>query len=317
LVRRIQCPKSTNGVSIAAVTEQGDILLSQPSAWGTTRSFIQHARLDVLEDIHRRRLLYGGKPLSLKRRDVIIVDDCIATGASVLAAIHAVKKESPRRIIVAAPFCSAEARHRLKGKCDELIVLHYPQTFTACAQFYINFPTVNDSEVIECCQRQRERSLMRSQKSPRRVQSGQSNSNTDLQGDLSLGASVMETRTRRHSRASSSSLTSSSCEEDVERKEEDLSGEELDRYFRVHHAQSWSALGSDEEERTCDEPEEKIPYSAHPTAATNVLVTHLIEMDLSGPTPDVDCEKHSEKTELTGLTRLTTPLFATKKGSLT
>src|SRR5688500_16383320 len=56
LVRRIPGPTSPHGVSIAAVTEQGDILLSQPSSWGVSRKYIERTRMSLLEDIGRRRL---------------------------------------------------------------------------------------------------------------------------------------------------------------------------------------------------------------------------------------------------------------------
>jgi len=235
LVRRIPGPTSTYGTSIAAVTEQGDILLSQPSSWGVSRKYIEVARGRMLEDISRRRLLYATKPLNLKRRDVILVDDAIATGASMLAAIHTVKKQRPRSITVASPYCSVEARQRLVEKCDELIILHIPSTFVACAQFYVNFHSVTDLDVLECIRAQRERIYRRD-------------------NEFVAEDSPDDDSTPRHQRGGSRNTSpsfTSSCDEDCERKE----GESDDASFRVHRATSWAATLTEDDEASAEQTE--------------------------------------------------------------
>ena len=260
LVRRIPGPTSKHGASIAAVTEQGDILLSQPSSWGVSRKYIECARVNMLEDIGRRRLLYSTKVFNLKRRDVIIVDDCIATGASMLAAIHSIKKRRPGRIIVAAPFCSMEAKHRLASKCDAMVVLHVPMVFMACAQFFSSFPPVTDLEVIDCLRAQKERRLAKQLDHDQ-----QHLRNLLLDGSNGLSEGADRTKLRADS---SCTTSSSSCGEDdstiVDRREDD----EMED-FRVHRALSWQAAleGEDDkdvlgEPRAETEPSLPIMYMA-------------------------------------------------------
>jgi len=287
LVRRIPAAVSNRGSSIAAVTEQGDILLSQPSSWGVSRSYIERERIKMLEDIRRRRLLYACKPQSLKRREVILIDDCIASGASMLAALHAIRKQRPSRIVIASPFCSLEAKQRLQSKCDELIVLHFPTTFVACAQFYMNFPSITDIEVMDCIRSQRERIYRRNHRN-------EFTENMELIPNFSLTNSDREDSRGSKSRASSSSFTSSSDVE-TERKDEDELDASDAASFRVHRAQSWAdALLNDSSEPLSldDYDDSKEPPPSTPRSDTSepmavgigrtiAKATSLVEMELA------------------------------------
>jgi predicted phosphoribosyltransferase len=94
------------------------------------------------------RLTGREKALSTHQKKVIIVDDGIATGRTMMAAIRAIRKQLPAALIVAVPVCSTEAAARLRPVVDELISCHYPEPFIGVGRFYWDFPQLTDQEVI-------------------------------------------------------------------------------------------------------------------------------------------------------------------------
>lgn len=103
-----------------------------------------------LQEIARRRLTYLGdrQPIDLKDRTVIIVDDGIATGGTVKAALKGVRQNKPRKIILAVPVAPLSTLEELSDQCDEIICLHTPTPFGAVGAFYRDFNQTDDSEVI-------------------------------------------------------------------------------------------------------------------------------------------------------------------------
>ncbi len=105
------------------------------------------------EAIERRYAEYHNteKPTfpDLKNKIVIITDDGIATGYTMLAAIQYIKKQKPAKLIVAVPVSAKDTADRIRADVDELIVLHIPLYFMAVGQFYDNFPQVEDDEAKE------------------------------------------------------------------------------------------------------------------------------------------------------------------------
>jgi predicted phosphoribosyltransferase len=156
LVRRIVSPTDPD-LSIAAVTENGDIHLSHQASWGMSRKYIEEMRLKELADLKQRRLLYNVPTVSLKRRTVILVDDGISSGATMLAALHAIRKENCRKVIVAVPICSKEAFEKLKAhnKIEEIISLNIPANFKTLPQFYVDFNPCTDIQVMEALRENR------------------------------------------------------------------------------------------------------------------------------------------------------------------
>ncbi|MBQ0734730.1 phosphoribosyltransferase [Aquimarina celericrescens] len=101
--------------------------------------------------IHRQKQYYKNlKPQNLKDKTVIIVDDGIATGNTILATIELIYQNQPAKIIVAVPVAPATAVEKLKSSAhvDEVICLHTPNNFRAVGQFYDEFNTVTDEEAI-------------------------------------------------------------------------------------------------------------------------------------------------------------------------
>lgn len=108
---------------------------------------------EVLEqerlELARREALYrGSRPIArIEGRTVIVVDDGIATGASMRAAILALRGKKPERIIIAVPVAPADARERFRDITDEFISVLSPRDFQAVGQFYEDFSATEDDEV--------------------------------------------------------------------------------------------------------------------------------------------------------------------------
>jgi predicted phosphoribosyltransferase len=96
----------------------------------------------------RYRILTGrDRPFTLTQKKVILTDDGIATGRTLLAAVRAVRKQQPASLIVAVPVCSLEAKDKLLPEVDDLISCYYPDPFIGVGRFYEQFSQVSDEEV--------------------------------------------------------------------------------------------------------------------------------------------------------------------------
>jgi len=105
-------------------------------------------------ELQRRELLYRGArpPLQLKGQVVILVDDGLATGASMMAAIRAVRMQAPASIVVAVPVAPLETVDTLSFEVDEVICPLMPEWMMSIGYWYLNFPQTSDEEVIDLLQ---------------------------------------------------------------------------------------------------------------------------------------------------------------------
>jgi putative phosphoribosyl transferase len=115
------------------------------------------------QEMERREKLYrGGRPApALRDRTVVLVDDGLATGSTMVAAVRHVRGLHPHRLIVAVPVASPEACVRLRAEADECICLAAPEPFCAVGQWYAEFPQLSDEEVQQILTRSGARSSAR------------------------------------------------------------------------------------------------------------------------------------------------------------
>lgn len=106
-------------------------------------------------ELERRERLYRGlrAPLSVHGHIVILVDDGIATGSSIRAAISALRQLSPEKLVVAAPVAPLETARELAAEADDFVCVETPRTFQAIGQFYDDFSQVADDEVSDLLRR--------------------------------------------------------------------------------------------------------------------------------------------------------------------
>jgi putative phosphoribosyl transferase len=107
------------------------------------------------EEIERRREVYfkGRVPLEIANRTAIVVDDGIATGASMRAVLRALRRRSPARLILAVPVAPPDTIASLRAEADEIVCLATPADFGAISIFYADFHQVDDEEVVACLDR--------------------------------------------------------------------------------------------------------------------------------------------------------------------
>jgi putative phosphoribosyl transferase len=103
-----------------------------------------------LAEIERRRQRYlaGRPPLNVKDRVAIVVDDGIATGATIRAGLQATRKRKPKKLVLAAPVAPPETLQELQHEADVVVCLESPHFFGAIGAFYADFSQVSDEEVI-------------------------------------------------------------------------------------------------------------------------------------------------------------------------
>lgn len=145
VTRKIGAPGQKE-LALGAVDGDGEVV------WGNQLlEQLEFKINDEIEEIKRREGLYrqGKKPLEVDSKAVILVDDGMATGATVLAAVNFLKRHQVKKIIVAAPVASREAVSRIQEVADEVMILEIPVSFAAVGQFYQEFEAVTDEEVVQ------------------------------------------------------------------------------------------------------------------------------------------------------------------------
>lgn len=135
-------------LAVGAVSLEGAIV---ESAYDISPSYIASATERIRESLKERYKKFMGNnaPIDIKDKTVLLVDDGIATGATVLAAIEMIRQKNPRKIIVVAPVSSVEAAARIRRSADEFICPVIVENLIGVSRFYEDFSEVSDEDVVE------------------------------------------------------------------------------------------------------------------------------------------------------------------------
>ena len=149
--RKIGAPGNEE-FAIGAVAEDGEPMLNEEvvKLYNISKKYIDETIEKEKKEAQRRLKTYRGdrQPLDLKNKTAIIVDDGIATGATMIAAIHSTKAKGASKIVVAVPVGAPDSVEKVRALVDEVVCMDTPAFFGAVGAFYEVFPQTTDEEVI-------------------------------------------------------------------------------------------------------------------------------------------------------------------------
>ncbi len=151
--RKLTAPDNKEN-AIGAIMEDGSLYLDDflVSSLKISQEYIEREKQEQQQEIKRRKAQF--RPTmndynNIKDRIVVLVDDGIATGATVIAAARWIRKQQPRQLIIAAPIAQSQAAELLKGEADAVEIISRPSNFGSVNQFYQNFDQATDEKDIE------------------------------------------------------------------------------------------------------------------------------------------------------------------------
>lgn len=149
VIRKLGYPDN-HEAAFGAIAEDGSIYLSEGAMSSVPEEEINGIIAEEKAEIARRiRILRRGKSVpELSGKTVIIADDGIATGATILSAISFCRKRNPLRLVVAAPIAGPGMKNQLASLADDVIILETPSVFYAVGQGYKNFENLSDDQTV-------------------------------------------------------------------------------------------------------------------------------------------------------------------------
>lgn len=156
LVRKLGVPGHEE-YAMGAIASGGWSVLHRDvlNSLGITMAMVESVTRREAAELERRERLYRANrpPASLQGRTLILVDDGLATGASMQVALQAARAAKPARVIVAVPVAPPDTCRSLRGQADDIVCLQSPELFQAVGQWYERFDQTSDDEVIDLLDR--------------------------------------------------------------------------------------------------------------------------------------------------------------------
>lgn len=150
--RKLRAPQNPE-LAVGAVAHDGSVYLDEElvRSLRITDEYLREERVAQLDEIQRRMRLYrGDRPMpDLTSHAALVIDDGIATGSTMIAALRATRAMRPEVVIAAIPVAPPDGIRRLRAEADEVYCLLMPEFFYAVGQFYDNFDQTTDDEVTE------------------------------------------------------------------------------------------------------------------------------------------------------------------------
>jgi putative phosphoribosyl transferase len=160
LVRKLRAPQNPE-LAIGSIDETGTIYLDPDTRDLWDELYLEDEKKVQLETIQRRRQMYQpmGSPIDAAGRVVIVLDDGIATGSTMIAALRAVRARHPAKLIAATGVASSEALGLIRREADEVVCLEAPAILYAIGYHFRDFSQVSDEDVVATLQDARRRGL--------------------------------------------------------------------------------------------------------------------------------------------------------------
>lgn len=155
LVRKLRAPFSPE-FAVGSVDEGGWTYVADHAAQaGADSGYLEAEKRAQIETMRSRRAQYTPirPPIDPTGRIVIVLDDGLATGATMISALHSLRAKNPQKLICAVPVSPPDTLEKIRQYADEVVCLETPEWFQAVGQFYMDFPQVEDEEVIAVLRR--------------------------------------------------------------------------------------------------------------------------------------------------------------------
>jgi predicted phosphoribosyltransferase len=149
LVHKLGAPGHAE-LAIGAVDESGQVWLDPETRDLVHPAWVRHEASRQLHRLRERRVALGSvrPPIDRAGRTVVVVDDGVATGSSMLAALQVVRAQGPGTLVAAAPVMSGRAYEVLRGVADQVVALVVDDDFRAVGEYYSDFREVSDRDVL-------------------------------------------------------------------------------------------------------------------------------------------------------------------------